>query len=71
MFFLNRSAFSIKVVNTVKQSPSREADSRSAGKKIPCLYETRRFIIVFTRARHWSLCWVKWIQSTPSRLISL
>jgi hypothetical protein len=26
----------------------------------------RRFIIEFTRARHWSLSWASWVQSTPS-----
>jgi hypothetical protein len=29
------------------------------------------FIAVFTRARHWSLSWARWIQSTPSHPISL
>jgi hypothetical protein len=32
--------------------------------------ELERFIIVFTRARHWSLFWARWIQSTPSHPIS-
>jgi hypothetical protein len=40
-------------------------------KKFPAFYGTRRFMTVFTRARHWSLSWVRWIQSTPSHLISL
>jgi hypothetical protein len=26
----------------------------------PAFYGTRRFITVFTRARHWSLFWVRW-----------
>jgi hypothetical protein len=28
--------------------------------------ENWNFIFVFTRARHWSLSWARWIQSTPS-----
>jgi hypothetical protein len=33
--------------------------------KFPTLYGTRRFITVFTRARHWSLSWARDILSTP------
>jgi len=35
-------------------------------KKFPTFYETKKkgFITVFTRARHWSLSWGTWIQST-------
>jgi hypothetical protein len=40
-------------------------------KIFPTFYGTRRFIIVFTRARHWSLSWARWIQSAPSHHISL
>jgi len=36
-------------------------------KKVSTFYETRRFIIVFTRARHWSRSWARWIHSTTSR----
>jgi hypothetical protein len=35
-------------------------------KKFPAHYGSRRFITIFTRARHWSLTWARWIQSTPS-----
>jgi len=35
-------------------------------KKFPTFYGTRRFIIVFTRARQWSLSCSRWIQSTAS-----
>jgi len=35
-------------------------------KKYPAFYGTRRYITVFTRARHWSLSWTRRIQSTPS-----
>jgi hypothetical protein len=40
-------------------------------KKFPAFYGTRRFITVFTRTRHWSLSWARWIQSTPSHTVSL
>jgi len=50
---------------------SWQSVSQSVSQEIPRLYGSRRFIIVFTRARHWSLCWVRWIQSTASHPISL
>jgi hypothetical protein len=34
-------------------------------KNFPDIYGTRRFITVFTRARHWSLSWARSIQSAP------
>jgi hypothetical protein len=34
-------------------------------------YGTRKFITVFTRARHWSRPWAKWILSIPPHPISL
>jgi hypothetical protein len=37
----------------------------------PSCYRTQRFITVFTRTRHWSTSWARWIQSTTSRHISL
>jgi hypothetical protein len=40
-------------------------------KNFPGFYETLRFIIVFTRALHLSLSWVRSIQSIPSHPISL
>jgi hypothetical protein len=40
-------------------------------KTFPAFYGNRRFIAVFSRARHWTLTCVSWIQSTPSRLLSL
>jgi hypothetical protein len=36
------------------------------GKKFSTSYGTRRLITVFTKARHWSLPWARWIQSTTS-----
>jgi hypothetical protein len=40
-------------------------------KNFQAFYGTRRFITVFTRALHWSLSWVRSIQSIPSYPISL
>jgi hypothetical protein len=51
-------------------STAREANSRSAGQENPAFYGTLIFITVFTRARHQSLSWVRWIQSTHSNHIS-
>jgi len=31
--------------------------------------EPERFITTFKRARHWSIFWARWIQSTPSHPI--
>jgi hypothetical protein len=39
--------------------------------KFPTFYRTRRFISVFTRARHLSLSWARWIQSPPSHPVYL
>jgi hypothetical protein len=55
----------------MEQSPSREVTCPSASHEITRLYGTRKSIIMLARARHWSLSWVRWIQSTPSHLISL
>jgi hypothetical protein len=40
-------------------------------KNIPLSYGTRRFITVFTKARHWTLSWASRIQFAPSIPISL
>jgi hypothetical protein len=40
-------------------------------KNFPTFYGTRRFITVFTRALHWSLSWVRLIQSIPPHPVSL
>jgi hypothetical protein len=37
----------------------------------PLLYGTWRFITVFTRARHQSMSWGRWVQSTSSHLTSV
>jgi hypothetical protein len=38
-----------------------EADCPSACQKILLSYGTRRFVTVFTQARHWTLSWSSWI----------
>jgi hypothetical protein len=44
-----------------------KADRHSACQTIACfLYGTRRFITVFTKARHWALSWASRIQFAPS-----
>jgi hypothetical protein len=43
----------------------------SKSKRPPAFYGTRIFIIMFTRACHWSLFWSWWIQFTPLDYISL
>jgi hypothetical protein len=45
--------------------------SLSLSKHILLSYGTRRFITVFTKARHWTLSWARWIQFAPSIPISL
>jgi hypothetical protein len=41
--------------DTVKKIPSEKLIVASLVKKFPAFYEIRRFITVFTTARHWSL----------------
>jgi glucan phosphoethanolaminetransferase (alkaline phosphatase superfamily) len=49
-----------------------EANSRLASREItPAFYGTRKFINVFTAARHWSVSWARWIQSTFCHPVSL
>jgi len=57
-------------LNSLELSPSWEAKSHSV-KKFPAFYGTLRPFTVFTKARHCSPSWVRWIQSTPSHPISL
>jgi hypothetical protein len=35
-------------------------------KKFSAFCKTRRFINVFTKSRHWSLSWARWIQLSDS-----
>jgi hypothetical protein len=39
-------------------------------KRFPAFYGTWRFITAYIRALHWSLTWVRWIQSTTSHPIT-
>jgi len=39
--------------------------------KFQAFYGTWRFFTIFIRARHWSIIWAKYIQSTPCHPISL
>jgi hypothetical protein len=43
----------------------------STRKDVPTFYGTRRSIIVFTTARHWTISWAKSIQSIPFHPISV
>jgi hypothetical protein len=49
-----------------KQSPSWEANRLRAIQKSPAMYETRRFIIAYTRGHHLSLPWAGSHQSILS-----
>jgi hypothetical protein len=53
------------------ESPLSESNSHSASQETPRFYATRRFSSVFVTARHWSLSWTRWIQSTTSYRISI
>jgi hypothetical protein len=64
-FLLSLFAVQLKFMH---QKP-REARSHFVS-ILPAFYGTRRFITAFKRARHWSLSWARWIQSTPSHTIS-
>jgi hypothetical protein len=55
----------------MKQSPSWEGDSSSAGRKYPAFYGTWRSITVFTRGLRWTTVRTIWIQSTSSHVIYL
>jgi translation initiation factor 2 beta subunit (eIF-2beta)/eIF-5 len=50
--------------------PSWEAASCAAIQEIPTICGTQKFIILFTRARHWSQALTRSIQSIPSHPIS-
>jgi hypothetical protein len=47
--------------NVMEQNPSWEFDSSSCGQDIYRILWNRRFISVFTIARHWTLSWARWI----------
>jgi hypothetical protein len=54
----------------MEQCPYWEANTYSV-KKFPTFYVTGSFITVFTRARHLSLSWARWIHSISPRPVSL
>jgi hypothetical protein len=54
---VNHCSLRSKLIYLIINDPSWYTDSRSAGQKIPNL------ITVFTRACHWTLLWVRRIQS--------
>jgi len=58
------------VTNSMERSPSSGTNSHTV-EKFLTFYGTQRFIIVFTRVRHWYLSWARWLQSTHSHPISL
>ena len=47
----------------MEQSPSWESNRFAASQEIPHIFGTRRFLTVFTSARHMSLSWANSIQS--------
>jgi hypothetical protein len=59
------------VPDSMKQSPSGEADSRSVSTEIPRLLRNPKVHCRVHNSPHWSLSWARWIQSTPSHRISL
>jgi hypothetical protein len=64
-------SISIGCHKVTKERVHPEKLSCILSQKFPALYGTRRFITVSTRARHWTLSWAKWIQSTVSHSNSL
>jgi len=54
----------------MEHSPFKMLIITQDSKEIPRFYGTRSFIIVLTRARHWSLHWTRCIQSTISHLFT-
>jgi len=68
---LNNLNVKLKITNSMKPDVFEKLTVTQLLKKFSAFYGTWRFITVLTRARHWSLCWARWIQSTPSHSISL
>jgi len=60
------------LTHSMAQDTTWKADRHSARQRTSRLpYGTRKFITVFTKARHWTLSWASWIQFAPSIPISL
>jgi len=51
-----------RYLNFTKRSLSWGADTGSGGQEIPYIL----FIAMYTRARHWTISWASWVQSTQS-----
>jgi hypothetical protein len=61
----------LSVTNSMEMVLLEELIVAQLLKKFPTLYGTCKSVTVFTRARHWFLSWVRWIQHVPSYHISL
>jgi hypothetical protein len=59
------------MTNSTVQNPSWEADSHSFSQDIHRRLWNQKFIIVFIVVCHWSISWVRWIQSTTSNPVFL
>jgi hypothetical protein len=57
--------------NSHQHSPFWEATNCSPTQEFSKSYGTRRFITMFTRARHWSLSWARSVQSIPLHSVYL
>jgi len=62
-YAMTRNPISTDFNNSMKQSKLTVTQPVN---KFPAFYRTRRFIAVFTTARHWSPSRLRSIQSTPS-----
>jgi len=56
----------IFLTKSMEQCPFEKLIVTQLAKKFPAFYTAWKFNTVFTRFRHWSLSWDRWIQSTPS-----
>jgi len=54
----------------MKLSPAEVTVSEVAS-KFPVFHEIGNVITIFKRAHHLSLCWARWISSTPLQLVSV
>jgi hypothetical protein len=66
------NAFQLQLLNSLHGAGYHLKNCHSAYQTMSCFpYGTRTFIIVFTKARHWTLSWASWLQFAPSTHISL
>jgi hypothetical protein len=61
---------SVNIYQTIQRNIPEDSLHQANSRFVLACYGTRRFITVFTRARQWSVSWVRSIQSTPSHPIS-